>query len=107
LAEQFLASRVLDYCRHVLAHLRNVLEFTIGGLLLMLIAVSSYPFPYQDRLLYFGWAAILTAVVITIFVLVQMNKDRTLSLLSGGNPNQIDLNRASCFTCSSTRQSLC
>ena len=92
--ERFLTSRVMDYCRHILAQLRNLLACTILGMLLTLMAVSYYPFQRQDRLLVFNWGIVLVAVVAAVSALVQMNRDRTLSLLSGGRPNEIDWNRA-------------
>ncbi len=42
----------------------------------------------------FGWGLVLASVGFTVYGLVQMNKDRSLSLLSGGTPNQIDWNRS-------------
>jgi len=90
----FLASRILDYSRHVLAQLRNLLALSTLGALLMLIAVSSYPFPRSDTILRFGWISLLAMVVIGLVIYVQMNRDRILSLLSGGTPGKIDWDSA-------------
>ncbi len=90
----FLASRVLNYSALVLSHLRNLLAFSIIGFLLMLMAGSSYPFPRSDTILRFGWMMLLAAVVTAISIFFQMNRDRTLSLLSGGTPGKIDWNGA-------------
>jgi hypothetical protein len=86
----FLASRILDYSRHILAQLRYLLGFTIIGLLLMLMSVSSYPFPNSDTLLRFSWTMLLVGAAVSVWVLVQVSRDRILSLLSGGTPGKID-----------------
>jgi len=86
----FLASRILDYSRHILAQLRFQMFFTIVGLLLMLMAVSSYPFPNSDTLLRFGWTMLLGGAAISVWILIQVSRDRLLSLLSGGTPGKID-----------------
>ena len=90
----FLASRILDYSRHILAQLRSLLAFSTLGALVMLIAASSYPFPRSDTILRFGWMVLLVMVVIGLFIFVQMNRDKLLSLLSGGTPGKIDWNSA-------------
>jgi hypothetical protein len=93
-ARLFMASRVLDYSRHILAQLRNLIGFSIAGFLLLLMSASSYPFPHSDSLLRATWLMLLGAIVLSAWIFVQMNKDETLSLLRGGTPGQIDWNSA-------------
>lgn len=90
----FLASRVLGYTRGVLFQLRNLLGFGTAGMLVMLMAVSSYPFPRSDTLLRFSWMMMLGAVVVGTAIFIQMSRDRILSLLQGGTPGKIDWNSA-------------
>jgi hypothetical protein len=85
---------VLDYSRHILAQLRNLIGFSIAGFLLLLMSVSSYPFPQSDSLLRATWLMLLAAIVLSVWIFVQMNKDETLSLLRGGAPGKIDWNGA-------------
>jgi hypothetical protein len=93
-AGSFLASRILEYCRGVFAQLCNLLAFSIVGFMLMLMAASSYPFPRSDTLLRCSWMVLLVAIGITTWIFVQINRDRILSMLSGGTPGKIDWNSA-------------
>jgi hypothetical protein len=88
----FLASRVLDYNRHIMSQLRNLLGFSMAGFVVLLMAASFYPFPRSDTILRFSWMMLLAAVLISVWIFFQMNKDRILSLLSGGTPGKIDWN---------------
>ena len=90
----FLASRVLDYSRHILAQLRNLLGFSVAAALLILMGVSSYPFPSSDTLLRLSWIVVLGAVLLGMWIAVQSSREETLSLLSGGTPGRIDWNSA-------------
>lgn len=89
---RFLATRVLHYCWIMMTELRNWLVYTAGGLFLMLMAVSSYPFINDDTILRFSWVALLAGVCLALVLLVQINRDKVLSLLSGGTPGKIDWN---------------
>jgi hypothetical protein len=89
---RFLATRVVHYCWIMMVEFRNWFIFTGSGLFLMLMAVSSYPFINDDYLLRFSWVALLAAVSLAVSLLVQINRDKVLSLLSGGTPGRIDWN---------------
>jgi hypothetical protein len=43
--------------------------------------------------LLFSWVAILTSVVVTLFIFVQVNRDKTLSLLTGKTPGKLNITR--------------
>ncbi|MGH9847563.1 MAG: hypothetical protein ACREEM_53415, partial [Blastocatellia bacterium] len=92
-AETFLAGRLLAFLHYVLAHLQNLVVFVTAGMLLLLLAITSYPFQPRDLLLLFGWLLILTVVSTTLLIFAQMNRDKVLSLLSGGEPGKISWNR--------------
>lgn len=92
-AEIFLAGRILAFLHYVLAHLQNLVIFVNAGMLLLLLTVTSYPFQPHDLLLLFGWLLILSVVATTIFIFVQMDRDKVLSLFSGGVPGQLNWNR--------------
>jgi hypothetical protein len=93
MAEHFLAGRVVVFLRHIFFHLGNLVYFVTVGLLLMLLAVNSYPFQPREPILWFNWAVILTSVVLTTIVFVQINRDKIVSLLTGTTPGQINWNQ--------------
>jgi hypothetical protein len=62
-------------------------------LMLMLVAISSYPFQPRGLLLFFSWAVILSFVGIAMTVFVQMNRDAVLSSLNGTKAGQISWDR--------------
>jgi hypothetical protein len=93
LAEYFLAGRTAVFIHHLFLHLQNILFSVMAGLLLMLLAVSSYPFQPGDQLLLFNWAIILTVVVLSVLILVQINRNSIISLLAGINPGEVSWNQ--------------
>jgi hypothetical protein len=88
----FLASRVTSFLHLVLAQLKNLATLVTTGLLLILLAVSSYPFQPREWLMLFGWITVLTVVAVTLVIFVQMGRDKVISLLSGTTPGQLDWN---------------
>ena len=92
-AEYFIAGRMAVFIHHLFLHLENLLFSVMAGLLLMLLAVSSYPFQPGDQLLLFNWAIILTAVVLTMVIFVQINRNSTVSLLTTGEPGKVTWNQ--------------
>jgi hypothetical protein len=91
--ETYLAIRVVVYLRYVFAHLRYALgSATICGLTL-LVAVSSYAFQ-PKRFLSFGiWMALLLVSVMTLRAFVQMDRNGTLSAISGTDAGKVNLDR--------------
>jgi hypothetical protein len=92
-AEYFLAGRIAVFIHHLFLHLQNLLFSAMAGLLLLLLAVSSYPFKPGEELLLFNWAIILTAVVMTVVIFVQINRNSVISLLTKSAPGQVTWNR--------------
>lgn len=92
-AEDFVTVGIVGYIRYVLAHLRNLLGFATGASMLVLLAISSYPFQSGHLLLTLSWVAILTLVGASVFVFVQMDRDEVLSLLSKTAPGQVAFSR--------------
>jgi len=93
LAEQFLAGRTAVFLHHLFLHLENLLFSVMAGLILMLLAVSSYPFQPSDKLLLFNWVVILATVVLTVVVFVQVNRNSVVSFLSGTDPGKANWNQ--------------
>ena len=90
--ELFLVSRLIGYLQYVMAQMQNLVFFVTAGLLLMLAAMLSYPFQPMSPLMIFNWITILTVVVVTMLVFIQMNRNPALSLLSGTKPGELNWN---------------
>ena len=89
----FLIAHIVAFLQHVFAHLQNLVGLVTMGLLLMLLAAISYPFQPREPLLLFSSVAILTSVVVTLFIFVSASRDKTLSLLSGTAPGKVSVTR--------------
>ena len=85
----FVVSRVVDLLRQVFPHFQNLALFVTASILMMLLAVSSYPFGHRDTLLWIAWLAVGSAVGAMLYVFVSMNRDRVLSLLQGTTPGSL------------------
>ncbi|MBV8139992.1 MAG: hypothetical protein JO121_30795 [Deltaproteobacteria bacterium] len=88
----YIAARVADYLRQVLPQVSLFAFAATAGVLMMLFAVSSYPFPAQGRLVLFNWVFVFFTVGTCAFVYFSMNRDHVLSLLSGTTPGKISWN---------------
>jgi hypothetical protein len=93
LAESFLVGRLVHFLAYVLPQLQQLIGASIAGVLLLLLAVTSYPFPPHDVLVWFNWAVVLSLVAIALGVFVQMNRDPILSYLNGTTPGKISWDR--------------
>jgi peptidoglycan biosynthesis protein MviN/MurJ (putative lipid II flippase) len=74
--------------------MNNLAIFGSASMLLMLIAISSYPFPQRDTFIWLSWATLLGAVVLLLVVFVQINRDRIVSLLHGTEPGKLNWDAA-------------
>lgn len=93
-AETFLMSRIAAFLNLVLAQMQNLVVFVTTGMILLLMAISYYPFQPHDRILLFGWILIISVVVATLGIFVQMDRERVLSLFTGSTPGKIEWNRS-------------
>jgi hypothetical protein len=89
LGEDFLVGRIASFLACVLPQMQSLIVTSVTGLLLMLFAVSSYPFQPHELLLLFNWAVILSFIGIALWVFVQMNRDPVLSNLNGTKAGKI------------------
>jgi hypothetical protein len=90
--EIYVASRVVDWLRQVMPQLQALAFSATAAMLLMLFAISSYPFPMSDRLLWFSWAVVVVTAGAMVWMFVSANRDRVISLISGTTPGRIDWN---------------
>jgi hypothetical protein len=88
----YIAARVADYLRQVLPQVSLFAFAATAGVVMMLFAVSSYPFPAEGRLVLFNWVFVFFTVATCAFVYFSMNRDHVLSLLSGTTPGKISWN---------------
>jgi hypothetical protein len=94
IADLFVASRVVDFLRQVFPQLLNLVFFATAGLLAMMLAASTYPFPQHDTIAWLSWTMLLIVVGVMILIFVQINRDRLISMLSGTTPGQLNWNGA-------------
>jgi hypothetical protein len=92
--QQFLALRVAAYLRFVFAHLRSCLIAALSSGLLALIAVTTYAFEPKHFVSLGGWLALAAAVVLTLWIFLQMDRNPTLSRIGGTTPGQVTFDRA-------------
>jgi hypothetical protein len=92
LGEAYIATRVIDFLRSVMPHLRSLAMSSTAAVLLMLLAASSYPFPLSNDLLWFGWVLVIAAAGSATWMFMSMNRDRVISLISGTTPGAVSWN---------------
>ncbi len=90
--EIYVASRVVDWLRQVMPQLQALAFSATVAMIMMLFAISSYPFPLSDRLLWFSWTVGLVTVGSMAWMFVSANRDRVMSLISGTTPGHTDWN---------------
>jgi len=88
-AEDFAALAVLRYVHYVFGQLRNLLFFATAATLLVLTAISSYPFQPKQLLLALSWLTILSIAAVAVKVFVQMDRDELLSWLNKTTPGRV------------------
>jgi hypothetical protein len=92
-AEEFIVSRLVNFLAMVFPSLQNLGYFVLAGLLLMLVAVTSYPFQPRNEFLFFNWVVILSFIGTVIWIFVQMDRDTVLSLLNDTKPGEVNFSR--------------
>jgi uncharacterized membrane protein len=83
----------VNFLAVVFPSLQNLGYFVLAGLLLMLLAVTSYPFQPRNEFLFFNWVVILSFIGTVFWIFIQMDRDTVLSLLNGTNPGQVNFSR--------------
>jgi gas vesicle protein len=92
-AEEFIVGRAVNFLAVVFPAIQNLGFFVLAGLLLMLLAVTSYPFQPRNEFLFFNWVVILCFVGTVFWIFVQMDRDTILSLLNDTVPGQVNFSR--------------
>jgi hypothetical protein len=92
--ELFLASRVVDFLRQVMPQLYSLVGFTMVAVVAMMLAMSVYPFPAHNTLLWISWLVLLVTIFVVFWVFTSINRNRIISMLSGTTPNAFSWDRA-------------
>jgi hypothetical protein len=92
-AEELFVSRVVNFLAVVFPPLQNLGYFVLIGLLLMLLAVTTYPFQPRNEFLFFNWVVILSFIGTVAWIFIQMDRDTVLSLLNGTKPGEVNFSR--------------
>ncbi len=92
--KRFLALRVAAYLRYLFAHLRSCLIGALTSALLALLGITAYVFQPKHFVSLAGWLALGIAVVITLWIFLQMDRNPTLSRIGGTTPGQVTFDRA-------------
>ncbi len=91
--ERFVTLRLVAYIRYVFAHLRGCLIAAGACGFLLLAAASTYAFEPNEFITNWIWTSLLVAVLVTLVVFLQMDRDEVLSRISGTPPQKIQVNR--------------
>ena len=91
-AELFVASRVLDFLRQVYPQMTHLVVFVMVGLLALMLALSSYPFPHRDTFVWLSWIILLSIIGVIFVIFIQINRDRVMSMLSGTTAGELNWN---------------
>jgi len=89
LAEDVLATRVLLSLTRLMPHLRNSMLLGTMCMVLMLAALSSYPFQPMQWMMMLIWLIFLSVCGLTALVLAQLNRSPVLSILTGSEPGKL------------------
>src|SRR5439155_11383937 len=91
LAEDFVALEIVNYVSQFFVQLRNLVMFLTIGPLLLMLAVTSYPFQPQRLLLLFIWLLIGILVVAAVVIFMQIERDELVSRISRTTPHRLSL----------------
>jgi hypothetical protein len=91
LAEGAVAIQVVIYISQFFVQLRNLAWSMIVCSVLLLLALTSYPFHPERLLLYTALALIGAVVAAILYVLVHANTDELVSRIAGTTPNRFTL----------------
>ena len=82
LAEEFLALRYVAFIRAILAQMRYLLVFITAAMVLMILALNSYPFQPKQEIDWAITGAFLAFSVGIVLVLAQMHRNPLLSRIT-------------------------
>ncbi len=92
--EDFAAEQVVQFIAYVFAHIRNALATSVYASILLVLALSSYPFQPQQLLLRICLAVLFGAIAIVSWIIVSAERNELLSRVANRTPNKVDLDGA-------------
>jgi hypothetical protein len=94
LAEDLVASQVVTLLKLGLGRIRSMMTFGVIGALLLVCAVSAYPFQPARFVTLFTWATALSVMSAVIWVVFGIERDEVLSRIAQTRPGHVDLKAA-------------
>lgn len=93
IAENFLALRLLHWIGRAQAHLWVLIRAVVIGVLSLLLAVNSYPFPARGRVGSVLSALAAVAAIAVLRVLIGINRDELISRVTNTLPGRLKFDR--------------
>jgi hypothetical protein len=93
LAEEYVACVATLILDHLVRHFRNLLATVTSGVLLLMIAVSSYPLQPRRELMAGVWVLTIAAVSASAYTLFALERNELLSRIAKKEPGRVSLDR--------------
>src|SRR5262249_47343326 len=71
----------------------TMVGFVVVGTLTLLLAITSYPFPYQSRVEFFLAVLIALGAIAILRIVLGINRDETISRVANSIPGRLKLDR--------------
>jgi hypothetical protein len=79
---KFVAVRIASFIHHVFKGLRELLVFTSGGFVLMVVLIAIYPFQPRHPVMAMLWCVGLAGIALVVWSFIQMERDPILSAMA-------------------------
>ena len=79
MAEDLITLQLLRHLSQFLAQIWVMVRFIVIGSFTLLLAINSYPFPFQHRIGFFLTILIAVASVVILRLVIGINRDETIS----------------------------
>jgi hypothetical protein len=93
-ARTFVATSVTLLIHRHVRQFRFFMQVMTGCTLLLLFAVTSYPFEPYRMLLTFSWVVVLSVVLLGLWTFIQLDRNTLMSHVSGTRAGEVTLNWA-------------
>jgi hypothetical protein len=92
-AEEIVAVQAVDYFEWVLKHLRRLVAFMLGAIMLSVALLSSYPYQPETSVKGVFLVVLVGSIVTVLTIMSQMNRDEVLSRITKTDPGRITWDR--------------
>ncbi len=90
-AEEFVAMRLSSYTHYVFLQMRNLLITVVLQFLLIVAAISSYPFEPRHPVMALIWVVAVACITLVAWAFIGMNRDRILSYIGKTTPGEVTM----------------